>query len=468
MRTLVALALCALLATQPASVHAKTTPDEYQGRYQDRPDSTLIIAMRPRDQALFAVINGARYPLRALRRDVYLDPTGNEVHFVRDEGGRVIGYRVGAAAKVAQAPLHRLLDASVHLPKNAWQARPLDAPAKYVYEAPQDENDGLVVASLPSDSRLRDNLTALTNAIYRDQFPNLHSVLLCRHGALVFEHYFYEYDRSTRHQLRSATKTLMALLAGAAVDRGLIPSLDTPVLPYFSEYRNLQNVDDKKRAISIRHLLAMQSGLACNDDDGASPGNETHMYESDDWARFLLDLPMASAPGAHGSYCSGNVVLVGRIIEKASHQSIRDFAQEVLFAPLGIDDFGWDFRPDHSHAANFAQAWLRPRDMMKVGILILHHGVWRGHQVISRAWVDQMTRRESEIKGTPYGYFWWERYINLPTGRLETPQASGNGGQKIILLPDQDAVLVLTGGNYNEQSATNDIIARYIAPALVQ
>ena len=108
----------------------------------------------------------------------------------------------------------------------------------------------------------------------------MHSVLLYLHGALVFEHYFYEYDRSTRHQLRSATKTLMALLAGAAVDRGLIPSLDAPVLPYFSEYRDLRNVDDKKRAISIRDLLAMQSGFACNDDDDASPGNENqHVQE---------------------------------------------------------------------------------------------------------------------------------------------------------------------------------------------
>jgi CubicO group peptidase (beta-lactamase class C family) len=468
MPPLVGLTLCALLATLPASVHARTTPEEYEGRYQDRPDSTLVIAMRPRDHALFAVINDARYPLRAVRPDVYLDPTGSEVRFVRDDDGRVIGYRVGSAAAVTQSPLHRLLDASVRLPKNAWQARPLDAPADYVYAPPPDENDGLVVASLPSGSQLRDKLTALTNAIYHDQFPNLHSVLLYLHGALVFEHYFSEYDRGTRHQLRSATKTLMALLAGAAVDRGLIPSLDAPVLPYFSEYRNLQNVDDNKRAISIRDLLAMQSGLACDDHDDASPGNETRMYKSDDWARFVLNLPMAAAPGAHASYCSGNVILVGRIIEKVSHQSIRNFTQSVLFAPLGIDDFAWDFRPDHSHADNFAQAWLRPRDMVKIGVLILNHGVWRGHQVISKAWIDQMTRKQSEIGETPYGFFWWKRYINLPTGRLETPQASGNGGQKIVILRDQDAVLVLTGGNYNNESATNDIIARYIAPALVQ
>ena len=192
------------------------------------------------------------------------------------------------------------------------------------------------------------------------------------------------------------------------------------------------------------------------------------MYKSDDWARFILDLPMASAPGAHASYCSGNVILVGRIIEKASHKSVHDFARDALFAPLGIGDFAWDFRPDRSHAENFAQAWLRPRDMMKIGVLILHHGVWRDRQVISKAWIDQMTRKQSEIGGTPYGYFWWKRYINLPTGRLETPQASGNGGQKIIVLRDQDAVLVLTGGNYNNESATNDIIARYIAPALGQ
>lgn len=445
-----------------------SAPDrrDIEGRYEYEPGVSLIIAERPPDGALFAVINGARYPLRADRPDVFLNSSGAEVHFVRDQSGRVVGYRVRNNPELGSNPLLRLLDADARVPAASWRARPPGAPERYAYRAPRSANDGLSVRALAPETTQQGGLTALTQAIYDEELANLDSFLLYRDGALVFEEYFHEYDASTPHQLRSATKTLMALLVGAALERGAIASLDAPVLPYFADYADLANVDDRKRSITIRHLLTMQSGFACNDWDQESPGNEGAMVRTDDWARFILDLPMEHEPGAHGSYCSGNVILAGRIVEQATGRPLRAFADEVLFGPLGIERYEWGFRPDQSNAENFVQAWMRPRDMLKVGVMILDGGAWRGRQIIAPDYIGELTRAHSVIDDAPYGYFYWRRYINLPSGRFETPQASGNGGQKIIVLDEYDAVIVMTGGAYNQDSRSNEILARYVIPGL--
>jgi CubicO group peptidase (beta-lactamase class C family) len=361
-----------------------------------------------------------------------------------------------------------MLDPNARLSAGRWRARPTGAPAIYAYRPPEDMSDGIAVGRAAPGEMLIDGLSALTQSLYDEERENIDSVLVYRGGALLFEEYFYEYDASTLHQQRSATKSLVALLVGAALDRGFIASLDAPILPYFAHYGELTNVDDSKRAITIRHLLTMQSGFDCDDWNPNSPGNETLMVQSDDWARFILDLPMAHAPGEQGSYCSGNVILAGRIVEQATGRALRDFADEVLFAPLGVTQYEWDFRPDRSNSENFVQAWLRPRDMLKIGVLLLDGGQWQGRQIISRAYIEEMTRAHSEIDGTPYGYFYWRRYINLPSGRFETPQATGNGGQKIIVLEDENAVIVMTGGAYNQDSNSNEILARYVIPGLIE
>lgn len=297
------------------------------------------------------------------------------------------------------------------LPASIWHAKPENAPDPYVYRAPEDLDDGINVDSLKTGDPLLDSLSAMTTQVYAETFPGLQSALVYKSGVLVFEEYFYEFNRDTPHQQRSATKTLMALLAGAAID---------------------------------------------------SVGNESKMVQTDDWARFILDLPMTAAPGTTGSYCSGNVVLVGKIIERATGKPLKEFADEVLFKPLGIKNFEWDFRPDLSSANNFIQAWLRPRDMLKIGILISDNGVWDGTQIISKDWISELTARQSEIGDTPYGYFFWRRYLFKDGKRYETPQSSGNGGQKTILLKKYDAIIVFTGGGYNQQSHTKDLLSEYI------
>jgi CubicO group peptidase (beta-lactamase class C family) len=459
------LALCASLLAACASAQ---TQNGIEGRYEYEGGATLLVAERPDDGAIFAVINNARYRLVPDRPDVFRNSSDVEVHFVRAANGQVIGYRVRENPVLESNPLRRILDRNARLPAGTWRPRPLNADAAYAYRPPEDLRDGIAVGAGAPGEILIDGLSALAQALYDEELENIDSVLVYRDGALLFEEYFYEYDAATLHQQRSATKSLVALLVGAALERGFIPSLDTPILPYFAHYADLANIDDRTRAITIRHLLTMQSGFDCDDWNPDSPGNESVMAQTDDWARFILDLPMAHAPGEHGSYCSGNVILAGRIVEQATGRPLRDFADEVLFAPLGIAQYEWDFRPDRSNTENFVQAWLRPRDMLKIGVMILDGGQWRGRQIMSPAYIEDMTRTHSEIDGTPYGYFYWRRYINLPSGRFETPQATGNGGQKIIVLENESAVIVMTGGAYNHDSNSNETLARYIIPGLIE
>lgn len=458
-------ALCASFLAACASAQPQ---NGIEGRYEYQGGVTLLIAERPDDGAVFAVINDARYRLLADRPDVFRNSSGMEVHFERGANGRVIGYRVREDPVLERNPLRQILDRNERLPAGSWRPRPTDADVDYAYRPPAELRDGIAIGAGAPGETLIDGLSALTQALYDEDLENIDSVLVYRDGALLFEEYFYQYDAATPHQLRSATKSLVALLVGAALERGFIPSLDAPILPYFAHYPDLANLDDRKRTITIRHLLTMQSGFDCDDWNPQSPGNESVMAQTEDWARFILDLPMAHTPGQHGSYCSGNVILAGRIIEQATGRSLRDFADEVLFAPLGITQYEWDFRPDRSNMENFVQAWLRPRDMLKIGVMMLDDGQWRGSQIISRAYIADMTRAHSEIDGTPYGYFFWRRYINLPSGRFETPQATGNGGQKIIVLEDENAVIVMTGGAYNQDSNSNETLARYVVPGLMQ
>jgi CubicO group peptidase (beta-lactamase class C family) len=301
-------------------------------------------------------------------------------------------------------------------------------------------------------------------------YPDLHSLLVWRRGRLVAEEYFYEYDSQRSHQMRSATKSVVSALVGIAIDKKLIAS-DTERVAPLLPYGGFANPDPRKAQLTLRDLLTMRSGFACDDWNGDSPGNESKMYQSADWPKFVLDLPMIDAPGTKGSYCSGNVAVAGRIVERATKMPLRSFAQANLFGPLGIRDVRWNYTLTSSNAATFAQVYLRPRDMLKLGILFHQHGAWNGRQVIPRAWVDRSTAKWSHVGDQDYGYFWWHQWIDVatPSGtkRVEMVAASGNGGQKIYLIPSLDAVVVMTGGNYNTNSPSTAIMRGELLPAML-
>jgi CubicO group peptidase (beta-lactamase class C family) len=187
----------------------------------------------------------------------------------------------------------------------------------------------------------------------------------------------------------------------------------------------------------------------------------------------VMDLPMVNPPGTKGSYCSGNVKIAERIVERATGKPLTTFAQENLFSPLCIraSDMRWNATLSSSNAATFGQLYLRPRDMLKLGVLFHQGGSWNGRQVISREWVRRSTAQWSTVGDQRYGYFWWHQWVNAPAPdgmrHVDMVVATGNGGQKIYLVPSLDLIVVMTGGNYNTNSPSTAIMSRELLPALL-
>lgn len=431
---------------------------EFEGVYEYLNNTTLKIAASPKDNLLFAIINESKYPLTPTSKDLFLNSSKEKVRFIRDKSNHITGY-------VSGNDTFKLLNKKVKFPLEMWYPRINGSKEfKYLYQPPAKNKDGLNTGSLEKSGLDKARLTEMMQKIVNGDYPNVHSILIIKDGILVFEEYFYEHNKTKLHELRSATKSLISALTGIAIEKDFIKSKNETVLSYFPEY-TFKNISDEKKRITIENLLTNQSGLDCDVSDPKSEGNETKMNYSDDWIQFILDLPMIDIAGGKGRYCSGNPITLGRIIEKTTKQTLPEFAKQTLFKEIGIKNFQWNFKPDKSSAETFCQVYLNSRDMAKFGLLYLNQGVWNGKQVISKDWVQQSLAKHSVVQGVDYGYLWWNKYLEADGIRHYSFGAQGNGGQKIYIWKEQNMVTVITGGNYNSQSPSDELIKKYILPA---
>jgi CubicO group peptidase (beta-lactamase class C family) len=427
----------------------------YEGIYDYTGHLKVSFAASPKDTALVAIINQNAYTLKNESPDVF-STRYDTIRFLSNSHGEPFAY-------ISKKDTFKLISKNVFFPETIWYPR-LKGRDSYVYTIPENCNDGLAVGSI--------NKTLLDTALLREMmqkiisgtYPNVHSVLIIKDGKLVFEQYFYQYTKDSMQELRSATKSIFSALTGIAIHKGIIKSKDETVLSYFPEY-TLNNMTDEKKRITVEDLLTQQTGLDCDISNSKSAGNETVMDYSDDWVKFTLDLPMIDTPGRNGRYCSGNPVTLGRIIEKTAGMPLLQFATENLFEPLGFTHYNWYFKPDKSNAENYCQVFLTPREMSKFGLMYLNNGIWNGKQIVSSAWVNQSFARHSIIQGVDYGYLWWLKYLNAGGTKYYAKAAQGNGGQRIYVLKEQNMVAVITGGNYNTQSPSDELMKKYILPA---
>jgi CubicO group peptidase (beta-lactamase class C family) len=461
--------LLVVLGTFCGAITAQTAPNSplsaYVGTYVDRPGHTLEIVAGVQ---LFAVQDEAKYLLRPSGIDEFTTIGGQKVAFPRDATGKVTGYEQDRA-------FHQRVSLAV-TPESAALARPRpegqNSPSDYHYHAPVDLHDGIEVGNIAQSDLGEATAIAIVRGILGGTYKDVHSVLLYQHRTLVLEEYFYGYGVQRPHQLRSATKSVVSALAGIAVDRGALSGKDERVLPKLG-YAEYANPDPRKDLITLGNFLSMSSGLDCNDHSSTSPGRETVLDDAADWVKATIDLPMINAPGTRAYYCSGGVAVVGRLTEDAVHMHLPDFAQANLFAPLGIARADWVWNYDLTNAdKEYSQIHLRPRDMLKLGILFANDGRWRGKQVISSSWVKASLAEQSHVDNVSYGYFWWLPWLNVetPAGaqHVDVAAAQGNGGQKIYLVPQYDLVAVFTAGGYNAESTPpNAIMSTNILPALM-
>ena len=443
---------------------------DFEGVYAYHGDATIAIVAA--DSLLFAVLDEAKYPLRPLGADRVVNAAGDTIPFRRGADGTVSGFTERGTYFARRT---RTVDAAI-VAAVRTKARPIGPDgraAPYVYVAPRDLRDGIAVGGIARAGLDTASVARLVARVVDGTYPDVHAILVYRGGRLVVEEYFYDYDRDRPHQMRSLTKSVVSTLVGIAIDRKLLEG-DTALVTTHLPYERFENPDPRKDRLVLRDLLTMRSGLACDDWDGTSPGNESRMYRSPDWVKFVLDLPMADQPGTRGHYCSGNVAVAGRIVERVSGMPLPAFARQHLFTPLGIRgrDWKWNYTLKASNAATFSQIYLRPRDMLKLGVLFQQQGRWNGRRIVSRDWVERATKQWSIVGDQPYGYYWWHQWVNAdtPAGprRVDMIVASGNGGQKIYLVPSLDAVVVMTGGNFNASSPATAIMAKELLPALLR
>lgn len=287
---------------------------------------------------------------------------------------------------------------------------------------------------------------------------NLHSVLIIRHGYIVADAYMQFFTAFTKHDLASATKSILATLVGAAIQQGYIEDINQKVLSFYPE-RTIKNNDERKNMITIKNLLTMQSGLECT----WNPYEVTFfkMLNSPDWIQFILDLPMASEPGTNWEYNSGSMQILSDIIRRSTGRTALDYAREILFSPLGISDVAWS--TDNKNINNTGSCCLRmrPTDLAKIGYLYLNDGIWDGKRILPEGWVTESTGRhaflENSLLGTTgYGYLWWLIKDGF--------SAEGRGAQHLYVFPEMDLIVVTTGGT--EESKAYEFVKDYVLPAV--
>lgn len=283
---------------------------------------------------------------------------------------------------------------------------------------------------------------ALRSLVEFGAFNQMDSVLVARNGRIVLEAYYGPYSAGQRHTINSATKGVVAGLVGIAVGQGVLPDPATPVLQLLPG-RKVANVDARKQAMTLQHLLDMTSGLDWDERLGSAPVTSMEMGRAPDWTQFALDRPMAQAPGTGFNYNSGNSHIASAILAAHAGMSTEQFAARHLFGPLGIGDWFWRQGPEGVHTGGFG-LYLQPRDMAKIGLLYLQGGQWEGRQLIPRAWVDKVFGASIQMQLAPgtdyrYGDSWW----TLPARKAY--MAVGFLRQMIVVLPQQQLVVVTTG-----------------------
>ena len=331
-------------------------------------------------------------------------------------------------------------------------------------------------------------LTDLDTDIASGKYGYVDSMLIIRHGKVVFDRsYKHDYDRiygeeakkagplnahdpggpynyfnpwwhpfyrrGDLHTIQSVTKTVTSIVIGVAIARKDFPSLDTPILNFFDAAK-VANLDERKRRITIRHLLTMTAGFDCNGFGVplSDPNNCTALMEAScDWVQFAINRPMAHEPGTVFEYNSGATELLAHIFRVATGTDIEEYAAQHLFAPLGIEHYYWKRTPS-GLADAIAGLYLRPRDLAKLWYLFLKGGVWEGKQIVTRDWVKASVTPTSNAtapgggEGVKYGFKWW-LYPYGENGEHLAWAGGGFGGQMPIVLPEYDLVMVFTGWN---------------------
>ena len=369
----------------------------------------------------------------------------------------------------------------------------LDTTAQYTYSPPEYMDDGLEVGSLGEMNVEMDAIEKTVSEIIGGRYKEVHSLLIIKDNKLVVEEYFtghafkwdapahhgelVEWEMTMPHNIHSSAKSITSACIGIAIEKGFIRDAQQSIFEYLPEHQQLRK--DGKERITIEHLLTMTSGLQWREWSAPYSSIENPVieiwFQEKDPVTFILEKPLVSEPGMAFNYSTGNMILLGEIIRNATRMNIDDFSTTYLFQPLGIDSSSW---PEvYPNGALNNTLYITPRAMAKFGLTYLNNGMWNGQRIVPEEWVERsrvdypgnhginVPGEDSGKMG--YTYSWWTKTYTEGGQTIHMYTASGFGGQHIMVLPEVNAVVVFTGGNYVTRRPPFKILKKYIIPALV-
>jgi CubicO group peptidase (beta-lactamase class C family) len=354
--------------------------------------------------------------------------------------------------------------------------------AGYAYVPPPATGDGWPVGTLEEAGLSRSRIEAFVRMLIAmptesARTPQVHGLLIARHGKLVLEEYFHGESRDRPHDTRSASKSLASVLFGAAVQAGLPVSESTRVYAAMNGGRFPPGLDRLKRSVTAESLLTQRSGLDCDDADPASPGNEENVTQQTarrDWYRITLGLKMVRSPDTKWVYCSVQPNLLGGVLARATHRALPDLFHDLVAEPLGIERYWLILQPTGEPYMGGGTRLL-PRDFMKLGQLVMNGGTWNGRRVLSRSFAARSSApllRVGTVRRYDYGYLWWGTGFPYKGHTVHAFYAAGNGGQTVMAIPELDLVVALYAGNYGDGPTTRRIqtgyVRDYVLPAVVK
>lgn len=310
------------------------------------------------------------------------------------------------------------------------------------YNTPPELNDGLETADIKESGLDFDKIDLFFNKIAAGEMGKIHSLLVYKNGKLLLEKYYDGFHRDNLHAVRSVTKSVGSLLVGIALDKNYLNNCAGKISSFFPEYKS--EMDPAWNSISLRHILTMSAGL--NWEKGE---DEKALYTSDNV--ILATLKKKGKPIDKFEYRNPNVNLISGIIKKTTGEQADLFADRNLFKPLGIKDFDWDYRKQNGYPMIDGSLLLKPRDMLKFGVLILQNGKWNDEQIVSEKWIEKSTSPIIKVdENFDYGYLWW--IGKSAANGAKVIMANGWGSQFILIVPSIETVIVTTGANFDAAS----------------
>lgn len=330
--------------------------------------------------------------------------------------------------------------------------------------------------------------------IIQGDFKEIHSLLIYKSGYLVFEEYFpgheYQWDAPNFHSetiswgvhqthvLQSVTKSFTSALIGVGIQKGFIKDVHDPISIYLPEYADHFQGDKSK--ITIEHLLSMTSGLDWKEWNAPYSSTENDAiavyFAEEGQEEYVLHLPLVHEPGIHFTYSGGDMILLAAILRNSSGMDLNTYSKNYLFEPLGIDNYEWWQKFPNGNENAYSGLRMTPRNMLKFGMLYLNNGISNDHRILPENWVQKSQTTfgnnsninvpGEDLGTTGYGYTWWIKEVTISNKQTYMYFANGWGGQKIVIVPEFDMIIVMNGGTFTSKVKEYSLLKNYIFPAV--